>query len=287
MKSAPFTKLFRAAVLTIIPFIAASLRSQTDVLLYRPDPNDHSTAPQTSALLTRKFQLDPTKFKDVLPLSGDIFSPQQQMRAFLSEHGLNFTNSRSDTEPSWTEPGEIFFYNDRLATLWIRAPRDKIDKASEVLRPYLNTFQQIAMSSGNNTAATLPQINLVNHFVEFSDADAKKIGLDGSLFEQIQGPKFTYGGFSTNANVSTNRIFKGILTEPQFRIALRSLETAQGVDILTGPPVTTLSGRRARLSVEESPPPAWQTPPPQPRDTAPDADPTPATYLRKRQLIEP
>jgi len=39
----------------------------------------------------------------------------------------------------------------------------------------------------------------------------------------------------------------GILTDPQFRVVLRALEQRQGVNILTLPKVTTLSGRQAQV----------------------------------------
>ena len=41
----------------------------------------------------------------------------------------------------------------------------------------------------------------------------------------------------------------GILTDPQFRVVVRALEQRQGVDLLSAPKVTTLSGRQTQVKV--------------------------------------
>ena len=43
----------------------------------------------------------------------------------------------------------------------------------------------------------------------------------------------------------------GILTDPQFRTVIRALEQREGADVLTAPKVTTLSGRQARIAVND------------------------------------
>jgi type II secretory pathway component GspD/PulD (secretin)/beta-lactamase regulating signal transducer with metallopeptidase domain/tetratricopeptide (TPR) repeat protein len=53
----------------------------------------------------------------------------------------------------------------------------------------------------------------------------------------------------TNRPVAT---LTGILTDPQFRALLRGLEQRSGVDVLSMPSVTTLSGRQAKVEVSES-----------------------------------
>jgi general secretion pathway protein D len=44
----------------------------------------------------------------------------------------------------------------------------------------------------------------------------------------------------------------GVLTDPQFRVIIRALEQRTGVDLLSAPRVTTLSGRQAQVSVQDS-----------------------------------
>jgi hypothetical protein len=71
-----------------------------------------------------------------------------------------------------------------------------------------------------------------------------------------------------------------ILTEAQSRAAIQRLQASQGVDLLTMPSIQTISGRQARMSIERVTPPMFQTPPRLPKDTRPDADPTPRNKER-------
>lgn len=41
----------------------------------------------------------------------------------------------------------------------------------------------------------------------------------------------------------------GIMTDPQFRVVIRALEQRQGVDVLSAPKVTTVSGRQAQIQI--------------------------------------
>ena len=66
-----------------------------------------------------------------------------------------------------------------------------------------------------------------------------------------------------------------IYTERQSRAALQSLVESSGVNVITAPSVTTISGRQARLRTEEARTLQYDTPPRLPKDTRPDADPTP------------
>jgi general secretion pathway protein D len=43
----------------------------------------------------------------------------------------------------------------------------------------------------------------------------------------------------------------GILTDPQFKVVIRALEQRDGVDLLSAPKVTTLSGRQAHMEVSD------------------------------------
>src|SRR5262249_10949435 len=43
----------------------------------------------------------------------------------------------------------------------------------------------------------------------------------------------------------------GILTDPQFRVVIRALEQRTGVDVLSAPKVTTVSGRQAKIDLTE------------------------------------
>ncbi|KAB2665580.1 MAG: type II and III secretion system protein [Verrucomicrobia bacterium] len=57
---------------------------------------------------------------------------------------------------------------------------------------------------------------------------------------------------SNQSAIPTIGTFSGILTDPQFRVAIRALEQRDGVDLLSAPKVTTLSGRQAQVSVVDA-----------------------------------
>jgi len=57
-------------------------------------------------------------------------------------------------------------------------------------------------------------------------------------------------GFNS-ASVPALGSFTGILTDPQFRVVIRAIEQREGVDLLSEPEVTTVSGRQAQVQVVE------------------------------------
>ncbi|GIX50409.1 MAG: hypothetical protein KatS3mg132_603 [Limisphaera sp.] len=56
-------------------------------------------------------------------------------------------------------------------------------------------------------------------------------------------------GFRNELNAPSVFTLTGILTDPQFRLAIQALEKRKGVELLTAPEVTTLSGRQAQVNL--------------------------------------
>ena len=54
-----------------------------------------------------------------------------------------------------------------------------------------------------------------------------------------------------NPSIPTLGTITGILTNPQFRVIIRALEQRDGVDLLSAPKVTTLSGRQTQITVTD------------------------------------
>jgi general secretion pathway protein D len=67
--------------------------------------------------------------------------------------------------------------------------------------------------------------------------------LTGGLRNQV--------GLSSAGSLPSLFSLTGILTDPQFRMVLRALEQRDGVDVLSAPRVTTLSGRQAHVEVTD------------------------------------
>jgi hypothetical protein len=201
------------------------------------------------ALTTRKFKLD----MGALPQSKRPFTPgplhesnadslvQQFLQARLASAGILFAESPINTR---TLPNEkVMFLNERTGELFVRATLADLQEIEKIVA-------QMQMP--------LPTVELEARFVEVAVAETP------IPFRPMQR------GF-------TNVL---VFTEKEFRDAIRRYENSRGVDILTAPKVATMSGRQARLAVEESRPTLYQDPPRLPRDTSPDADPTPRNQRR-------
>ncbi|MDB6024274.1 MAG: Regulatory sensor-transducer, BlaR1/MecR1 family [Verrucomicrobiales bacterium] len=118
------------------------------------------------------------------------------------------------------------------------------------------------------------QLTVEVKVAEISDDDSKALGFDWFIgdssvlnqrrFVGLPGddtvatpsvsnpPRIFPGAPQTNApNKSAMRV-TGVLTEAQMRVVVRALETRTGVDLITMPRVTTLSGRQAQISSLDS-----------------------------------
>ncbi len=110
-------------------------------------------------------------------------------------------------------PPKSIFYNDRLNVLFVHATEqdlDVVEKAVQVL-----------------TYTPPPQIHIKARFIEVPEEMTASLGAD--LIP------------TSITNVA------GILTSPNFRLVLHSLEQSQGTETLAEPEVTTLSGLQTQM----------------------------------------
>ena len=169
------------------------------------------------------------------------------------------------------EPPKYVFFNDRLGQLLVRAT--------------LQDLETIAAAIETLNAAP-PQLTIEAKFAEITQEDSKALGFDwflgntllnnGTIGAQagtapsfqgspsVANPSGNFptppisqsgsdgllvpGGGRVNSQTPALATITGVLTDPQFRVVIRALETRQGVDLLTAPRVTTLSGRQAQIS---------------------------------------
>jgi len=68
----------------------------------------------------------------------------------------------------------------------------------------------------------------------------------GYVFPSSTDNSLTQGLRNSAPTVLT---YTGILTDPQFRVAIHALEQRQGVDLLSAPKITTVSARQAQIKV--------------------------------------
>jgi len=73
-------------------------------------------------------------------------------------------------------------------------------------------------------------------------------GSDNNLTSGVLN-QYTLG--NTTGQIPTVATITGILTDPQFRVAINAIQTRTGSDLLSAPKVTTLSGRQAHVSGQD------------------------------------
>jgi general secretion pathway protein D len=185
---------------------------------------------------------------------------------------------------------KAMFFNDRTGILFVRATLsdlDIIEEAIQVLNVappqvqieakfaevtqqdgraigfdwYLGNFlmNNGSMGVGGGTAPSLntpggttePRTSLANAEGTFPGNVASGTAIPAGAADGL----LTSGVRNQDANQSaipTIATFSGILTDPQFRLVIRALEQRDGVDLLSAPKVTTLSGRQAQISVVDA-----------------------------------
>lgn len=181
-----------------------------------------------------------------------------------------------------TGQNKALFFNDRTGILLVRATLedlDIIDAAVQVLNqtPDQVTIQVKFVEIGQDDSKALG----FDWFLGNTSLLGGRIGAAGGTQPSFQGPTTTenpYGTFpgtfgtpSAYADTSTDQkltsglrgteiggtgiptvgTITGILTDPQFRVAIHALEQRGGVDILSAPSVTTVSGRQASIQVTD------------------------------------
>jgi type II secretory pathway component GspD/PulD (secretin)/tetratricopeptide (TPR) repeat protein len=190
---------------------------------------------------------------------------QQAVRSFFTSVGVDMT------------PPKAVFFNDRQGTLYVRATLqdlDIIEQAVQVLNvapPQVNIRAKFAEVGQEDTkalgfdwylgnvlmrngtiggqAGTAPSYtgspSTANPNGFFPGTDALNT-IPSSASDQILTP-----GLRNTANAPALFTLTGILTDPQFRMVIKALDQREGVELLSAPDVTTLSGRQAQLQVVE------------------------------------
>ncbi|HEX9047815.1 MAG TPA: hypothetical protein VF988_12380 [Verrucomicrobiae bacterium] len=186
-------------------------------------------------------------------------TPSQLAAAFFNQLGVNLAQPR----------GKSVFFNDRLGVLFVKATEDDLDTIERALQ----VLNQVP-----------PQVHIKARFIEVQQSDSKELGFDWYLGQFNIGKKVVadggtapslttpsghpfpgeanaLGGFNVIPPQTTDQLltsglrqsaptlatFTGILTDPNFRVALRALQQRTGVETLGEPEVTTTSGRQTQM----------------------------------------
>jgi|LSQX01.1.fsa_nt_gb type II secretory pathway component GspD/PulD (secretin)/tetratricopeptide (TPR) repeat protein len=177
---------------------------------------------------------------------------------------------QQDQQMGTARPGHTLVFNDRRGLLWVRSTTEVLDVIEQVIQT-LN--------------APPPQLSIEVKFVEVEQNDSKALGFDwylgnftfgsgkvgatGGTAPVYQGnptesnplgsfPSYsdasaqtmgniTSGLAENNSGIPTLATITGILTDPQFRLVIRAMESRTGVEVMSAPRLVTLSGRQAQI----------------------------------------
>ena len=196
------------------------------------------------------------------------------VRNFFSAAGVDLT----------TGTGKNIFFNDRLGVLMVRATLadlDTIEKAVQMLNmapPQLNIRAKFLEITQNDNRALGFDWYLGNWMMGPGNSIGTQAGTAPTFISPLNptaanpsgvfpGPGIAPGipgPYAVSPAPTDNQLtsglrngaptlatMTGILTDPQFRVAIRALEQRDGVDLIASPEVTTQSGRQAQIKAVE------------------------------------
>jgi type II secretory pathway component GspD/PulD (secretin)/tetratricopeptide (TPR) repeat protein len=202
---------------------------------------------------------------------------QVSVRTFFTAVGVDFnTNNPANI-------GKAFVWNDRKGVLTVRATAQDLDliaAAVETLNqapPLINIKAKFAEITQDDNRAlgfqwTLGNFSIGNSLVGSGGTQASMNGAPSAAnplgffpgtatagnsalgipgVNTLTPPALSDGvvtsGLGNPLNAPTIATLTGILTQPQFQVAMQALEQRNGVDLLTAPEITTESGRQAQI----------------------------------------
>ena len=224
---------------------------------------------QQQAFVTRTFKVDPYAFVKAMQtttgakpdienipvefLDQKSKTLQTLVLNYFQKCGLDFSKipPRKDVSAEGfnNRAEKALFFNDRTGVLFVRATKDDLDVIKHRLHA-LNVGRTAAPSS-------------IDFQIRF--AQLKEQGSTDDFWEMVTMNSSTSTGLTHSLEASALRfkskppgkgfapVIKGILSEVQSQRVKEKIEQTRGVDLLSAPRVTTLSGRQAQVSSTPGP----------------------------------
>ncbi|MEY4387638.1 MAG: hypothetical protein RLY20_2921 [Verrucomicrobiota bacterium] len=195
---------------------------------------------------------------------SSVANIQAAVRAFFATLGVDLSS-----------PGKAVYFNDRSGNLYVRATLQDLDiieqgiQTLNIIPPQVNIRAKFAEVAQSDKRAVGFDWYLGNVLMGNG-----KVGAQGGTAPTYTGAPTTANpsgafpgtspanylpslasdgiltpGLRNSANAPAVATITGILTDPQFRVVIRALEQREGVELLSAPDVTTVSGRQAQLQV--------------------------------------
>ena len=213
-------------------------------------------------------------------ITNSMSTVQDTVRNFFIAAGVDFQTNQFAQGAGGAlggapiPPQKAIFFNDRTGVLMVRATLKDLDLIENALQALNITPDQVLIetriaeiSQRDNKAVGfdwyLGNVLLGNGKAGLQGGTAPSFN-DGSSFANPEGTfpnpaiprqdtdQLITSGLTGNNGIPAVATLSGILTDPQFRLVVRALEQREGVDLLSAPKITTMSGRQARISIEDT-----------------------------------
>jgi type II secretory pathway component GspD/PulD (secretin) len=221
--------------------------------------------PGTNRLVTRIYKVD----RGLMQVKLESGAGQVTAGTFVTNLLQHLKMAGVDFSPGRTN-GCALYFSDSAGALFVRATLEDLDTIEKAIQ-FLNTqppqimieARFVEISSDTDIAldfsalAGLKQMDF-HYAAGATNQETKAIDADTIIgSRELRGDELDWVGRSaTNAhNLRVNSLLgavrTGHLKDSQMRTVIRALEQRNGVDIMTAPRVTTLSGRQAQIQVCE------------------------------------
>jgi type II secretory pathway component GspD/PulD (secretin) len=229
-----------------------------------------------AGLLTRSFRVNPNDFHEAmlalaLKTRGDsrLSDAQQQLRAFLVSVGVDFPTNNVAAGGAVQQgfglgpdqqPMKAAFFNDLTGVLFVRATLADLDAVEHAIHRINSAKPQVTITVEiydlpKEEAAQLQRdftaagaLSVTNEFLFGTQSEANQVvptlPASKKISDQLKQPFL-----ATNVLYPASQF---IFANDAARKLRTQLQSAKEVDSLTMPNVTTLLGRQARVSLEET-----------------------------------
>ncbi len=197
------------------------------------EPSPSETDLITGGRFTRTFALNPNALLQDLSGSDQIVvarenrSIEERVREYFQSAGINLGE---DNAPR-------FFFNERTGILTVEGTIPQLEAVKNALRSLTSKPAQVAI-----------EVRLLETTSNTGNARMKM------LLPQFEADDFVLPSALPVAAAEADRALlrTAVLTHNEFTKLLRSAEQSEGIDLLSAPRTVTLSGRQARIAVENS-----------------------------------
>jgi type II secretory pathway component GspD/PulD (secretin) len=213
------------------PFLRAPVATATDLVGTRIviEPEDLSTT--AVARHFRTFKVNPNAFFFAVEELIGIGLPveenkmQERVRNYFRAAGIDLTGNDAPR----------FYFNHRTGILTVQGAIAQLEAVEKSIKALTAEPARVSI-----------EVRLLETTSKLANTRVK------ALLSQLEADDFVLpSALPLEIAENSTRLRNAVLTYKEFANLLRSVEQSEGIDLLSAPPTVTVSGRQARIVIEE------------------------------------